>query len=117
MMVMQWKEVPAQYESQWAFLFNENRCILHLETPCPICGTRTLRRYYDLNKAEPIVLSGNAFVGRGGLWEWCGTCGHYAHYSAAVPACWKDSLPVETSQLSAVPDEIERVLRESENNA
>ena len=109
-----WHSPPAEYQSAWQALFVQSREMLNLSTPCPICGARTLHHWYHLHRREPKTIGGQLFVGRGGLWEWCSTCGSYEHYSASVPDWWNCDLNVPLDELTAQPTAIEAARRAHE---
>jgi len=106
-----WREVPGHLEAEWRHIFNSSREGLNLSAPCPVCGRKTLHKWFHLEHPKHHKLGDNHFVGTGSRWEWCSHCRTYAHYSAAVPEWWSCDLLVDTANLRHHPAEIERSLR------
>ena len=110
-----WRGVPREFEPQWQRIFQATEETLDLTAPCPVCGSHSLHRWYDLNRKRERMFSGKRFVGDGGRWEWCSACCCYEHYSAAVPEWWSCDLEVDRVRLTAEPTAIEdaRSMREA----
>lgn len=102
----QWSEVPASAGPAWQRAFEEVSSGHALTGACPICGVRSLHRYYSVG--PPLRLAQRGFVSRGGLWEWCSSCGSYEHASVLVPDWWENDLVVDETILTTEPDELQR---------
>ncbi|HEY0099616.1 MAG TPA: hypothetical protein VGB76_11765 [Pyrinomonadaceae bacterium] len=107
----EWRGVPLERVAEWRAVFQSSREGLDLSAPCPLCGVKALRRWYQVNRPEEMVIDGVRYVGRGGLWEWCGDCLRYEHYSARVPEWWACDLEVDERRLTALPTAIEEAIR------
>ena len=82
---------------------------------CPICSKKKLHKYYYVYSYEKKRISGEDFIGNGGLWNWCSSCKHYEHFSSAIPSWWigkTESLDIDEKKLKSKPEEIERALKE-----
>ena len=106
----QWQGVPTATVDAWRSLFNSAPTseAMNLTVPCPVCGARTLHRYYALEKEAPRELRGASYRGPGSYWEWCSTCHSFEHMHGYVPAWWSvPLLNVDHARLTAVPDLLE----------
>jgi len=103
-----WVGVPLDRVEEWQAAFLEDLLAEDIQVPCPICGRVSLHRWYDSPTPRPAAQDDRRFIGRGALWEWCSVCRAYEHYSALVPKGWHSTLAVETGQLTAEPEAIER---------
>jgi hypothetical protein len=106
-----WHSPPAEYQLAWQAIFVQSREQLDLSALCPICGAQTLHHWYHLHRRELKMIENQRFVGRGGLWEWCSTCGSYEHYSASVPDWWNFEMSVPHNELTALPTALEAARR------
>lgn len=106
-----WRGVPLEFDAQWQRVFQANEEILNLTAPCPVCGSHSLHRWYDLHRKRERVVEGKRFVGDGGLWEWCSACCCYEHYSAAIPEWWSCDLELDRAHLTHEPSAIEDARR------
>ncbi len=90
-----WNGVPLAADAAWREIFNAAAPAeqAHLSAPCPICGNKTLRRFYSLMKVKPREIEGEIYVGPGSYWEWCSSCRAFEHFSGLVPAWWDFDLP------------------------
>lgn len=111
-----WKEVPQKYFSIWINVFDKSREGINLSTPCPLCGERTLHRYYTVKQQGERILQGNRFTGLGELWEWCSTCRSFARYSVAIPDWWYCDLSIDPRELAHTPEVIEEALRKRQQS-
>lgn len=108
-----WRGVPEECLREWYAVFAGSREGLNVSSPCPVCGARTLHRYYQHGKKVEVVADGELYVSRGASWEWCSTCRPYEHATALVPAWWSGELEVELSKLTAEPEALEAALRQA----
>ena len=106
-----WHDVPSEHEAEWVRIFYASMEGLDLSSLCPVCGARTLHRWYWPGDKVDKVLDGRRYVARGSEWEWCSACYSYMHYSAYVPAWWSSDLTVDPSALLHRPEPIERMRR------
>jgi hypothetical protein len=109
-----WSGVPEERLRAWHAVFSIENAPLStdLPDPCPICGSRTLHRYYRVYRGGPEHFQGRAYQGRGGGWGWCSSCLSYEHYQALVPASWHgDPLLDTVERLEHSPEFLERALR------
>ncbi len=105
----EWQEV-LESRPEWRRTFNEDSDSADLVGPCPVCGSRTLHRWYLLEDREAKVLRGLHFKGRGRLWEWCSTCRTFEHYrDGFVPDWWTAPFDVAPDRLRYDPGPIEEV--------
>lgn len=44
---------------------------------------------------------------RCGVWTWCSDCGAFSHMSAQTPACWKNPVFIDETELCSEPDYLE----------
>ena len=109
--IPRWRDVPEEHWETWAAVFLASQEGLNLSVPCPVCGAAALHRYFHLHERKEFQSHGNRFLGRGGLWEWCGRCRAFAHYSAAVPEWWSCDLKVDINNLTPHPDAIEEAMQ------
>jgi hypothetical protein len=114
-----WKDIPDEHWSEWSKIFgNSHAPSLNLSEPCPVCQAKTLHRWYMVGKSAKPFLSKYGVISHatGALWEWCSTCGSYAHYSARVPDFWSPPIDfhVDTSQLRTLPWMLEDMRQEWE---
>jgi hypothetical protein len=108
-----WQGVPLTFIDSWRQLFNAapQQEAMHLSAPCPVCGQRTLHRYYSLEKVAPRELRGVLYQGPGSYWEWCSSCKSFEHMHGYVPDWWKvEPLPIDHAQLTAIPDVLDDAL-------
>ena len=103
-----WQQVSDSEEKEWRRIFQSSREGVNLTAPCPVCGHRSLHRYYHLEKQQPHTLGRKQFIGTGSLWEWCSNCRTYDHFSAAVPDWWSSDLSPDITNLRHHPAEVER---------
>ncbi len=111
--IRQWQGVPTAIIDAWRTLFNATPATegMNLSASCPVCGQRTLHRYYALERAAPRELRGAAYQGPGSYWEWCSSCRSFEHMSGYVPAWWQvEPLAIDHARLTAVPDLLDEVL-------
>jgi hypothetical protein len=106
-----WRGIPEDKRSDWRTVFLERGLGPLLKAPCPICGERSLRRYFNRARTFPAMPPG--VVGRGGSWEWCASCGSYEHSSGLVPVWWVPVAVVQEAELAAEPEQLERQFREA----
>lgn len=104
---IRWRGVPLALDREWQAVFQATQEILDLAAPCPVCGSCSLHRWYDLNRERVTEFEGKKFIGGGGLWEWCSACRCYEHYSARIPEWWVCSLKVDASMLTHDPAAVE----------
>jgi hypothetical protein len=109
-----WRGVPLELTRAWDEVFRRSREATDLSAPCPVCRAYTLHRWFQVGHPEEIVLEGQRFRARGGLWEWCSSCRSYEHASAFVPEWWASDLDVDETKLTAEPGAIEAALRARE---
>jgi len=66
-----WDGVPVEAHTAWRKIFNAAPPSeqAHLSAPCPICGSKTLRRFYSLMKVKPREIRGEIYTGPGSYWE------------------------------------------------
>lgn len=103
-----WKGVPLELDREWRAAFGERSNGVRLATSCPICGERSLCRYWGSASTQG---ASPGFAGRGALWEWCSSCCSYEHYSGLVPEWWQ-AIPLSTEhRFTAEPEEVEQSLR------
>jgi hypothetical protein len=102
-----WKQVPPTLFESWQKIFNESEKGFDVGGECPICGKRTLHRWFMKGKPIEQTIKGNKFVAQGALWEWCSSCGTFEHYSALIPDWWQCDLDVDLSNLTFTPESIE----------
>ena len=102
-----WRDVPEGLTVVWRVIFDRSSEGLDLDSTCPVCGARTLHRWFHLATPKPVVTAGRRWLGRGGEWQWCSTCKSFEHSSGLVPDWWKDPLRVDATQLMSDPDVIE----------
>jgi hypothetical protein len=103
-----WRSVPDDQQVAWDRAFAAPAQGVDVSGACPICGEPTLRRYLRAYES-----------GRGGGWEWCGTCFSFDHYQAVVPDWWDRSLLLDAVPMSVLehsPEFLERALRLAEND-
>lgn len=103
-----WRSVPEDQQLAWGRAFAAPAPGVGVAGSCPICGEGTLRRYLRLYES-----------GRGGGWEWCGTCFSYDHFQAVVPDWWDGSLLLDAVPMSVLahsPEFLERALRLAEDD-
>ena len=108
-----WKGVPLESLQAWDEVFNSTQETLNLSSPCPVCGMRTLHRWYQIHIPEERIVQGKHFIARGGLWQWCSSCRSYLHASAFVPDWWKSDLRVDETKLTSEPEMLEQALQAS----
>lgn len=109
-----WAGVPEEHRRAWEAVFSIDRGSLtaDIPDPCPICGSRTLHRYYRVYRGGPEQFQGRAYQGHGGGWTWCSNCLSYEHGSALVPASWHGDPRLDTvERLEHSPEFLERALR------
>ena len=104
---MDWRGVPLELDREWQTVFQATQEGLNLAAPCPVCGSCSLHRWYDLHRERVREFQGKTFIGDGGLWEWCSSCYCYEHCSAAVPYWWVCNLNVDKSKFTHDPSAIE----------
>lgn len=112
-----WRGVPLEFVPQWRRVFQATQEILDLTAPCPLCGSHSLHRWYDLYRTHERVFEGKRFVGDGGLWECCSACRCYEHYSAAIPEWWSCDLEVDLTRVTHEPTAIEDARQAREASA
>lgn len=105
-----WQDVPNEHVAQWREVFFSTKEGLNLSAPCPICGCRSLHKFYHLHRLVSKTIGDEKFIGDGSLWTWCSHCLSYEHYSAFVPEWWHDTLPVDEARLSHQPEALEEAL-------
>lgn len=107
MQLNRWIGVPVEKALAWREAFRGAES-LNVTTPCPVCGSLSLRHYYLLDKLAPREMRGVKFSGPGSYWAWCATCGAYEHATSFVPESWKGPvLPVRNELLTPMPEELE----------
>jgi hypothetical protein len=101
-MLNEWRGVPLEQQIAWSSAF-ESSIGSEIECACPICGNRSLHRYYypQRSKVKPQLNI------TGALWEWCSACKRYQHYSCRVPEYWVEPFAVDEKKLTASPAHIE----------
>ena len=104
-----WHGVAEEKQIEWQQIFAASTEGLRLSAACPLCGQRGLRRYFGGARETTIAKPG--FVGKGGSWEWCSSCGSFEHASCLVPAWWQPISGINESNLSALPEELEVQLK------
>lgn len=112
----EWLGVPPEREAEWRAVFQSSREGLGLTARCPVCGVAGLRRWYQVNRPEARVIDGVRYVARGGLWQWCGACRSFEHFSALVPEWWACDLEVDEGRLTALPTAIEEAIQRRGQN-
>lgn len=111
-MAIVWREVSTENHPGWRSVFNAEPRSEALATPCPVCGTSTLHRWYAVDSEDDIELGGQRYVGRGRLWEWCSSCGSYEHFrDGYVPEWWRSVLVIPHDLLTYDPGPIELLRR------
>lgn len=111
----QWQGVPIAVVDVWRAVFNAAPAseMMDLSTPCPVCGSKSLHRYFSLEKEAPRELRGASYRGPGSYWEWCASCHSFEHMHGYVPSWWSmQPLSVDHSQLTAIPDLLEAARRQ-----
>ena len=104
---MDWRGVPLEHINVWHQIFSRSREALDLAEPCPVCGAIALHRWYHVRELRARDVNGAFFRGRGGLWQWCSSCGCYEHAQALVPLWWNSDLQVPQTVLTHAPEAIE----------
>ncbi len=100
-----WLGVPADAQTLWRDAFSGSDPGATLSAACPLCGEKSLRRFYD--NPRPTRATREGFVGRGSSWEWCAACGAYEHTSCLVPIWWEPLQFVNLNHLTAEPEQLE----------
>src|SRR6266849_3123049 len=103
----QWRDVPEAVTQSWRFILDNSTEGLNLDAPCPVCGHRTLHRWFNLHKSRLTDAHGRQWVGSGSEWRWCSTCMTYEHSSGLVPAWRQSNLVVPEDELRHDPGPIE----------
>lgn len=106
-----WRGVPLEMQSQWQVAFATASDGISPQSACPICGNRSLRRFYGKSSPSPVVREG--FVGLGACWERCSECKAYVHSSCLVPTWWKPIEIRSEAALTAEPEQLEKHLKEA----
>lgn len=104
---LKWKGVPSEHWKNWQDVFQSSPPDegMRLAAACPICGARSLFRYYALGKVSPCEIRGAKVKGTGSYWEWCSNCRSFEHMSVWVPEWWQVApLKIDHAQLTALPD-------------
>lgn len=105
-----WNGVPVDGILAWRAAFR-GATGMNVDAPCPVCGSRSLRQYYVLDKPASREIRGVKFAGPGSYWAWCGSCGVYEHATSFVPESWRGPvLPVRHDLLTPVPKELEEAV-------
>lgn len=110
----EWHGVPQDWLAAWRHVFNSaGSCEkAHLFSECPVCGAKSLYRYFSLERVQPREMRGQAYRGPGSYWEWCASCHSYEHMFGYVPEWWDvEPVDIEHSQLNVIPDLIDQALR------
>jgi len=110
-----WNGVPLHLVEIWNDVFQKSPETLNLSSPCPVCGSIALHRWYQIGRPIDKIARGQRFIARGALWEWCSACRTYSHSSALVPEWWSSCLVVNEADLTAEPEAIEKAIREQKN--
>lgn len=105
-----WVGVPKEKNDKWNVIFGNELSKPILSEPCPVCGQKKLRRYYEIISFQNFVSRGQKYIGKGGGWEWCKNCYSYSHFSAAIPDGWLDVLAGIQKPMSKItPDDFDRL--------
>jgi hypothetical protein len=103
-----WSSVPRELDKAWMDIFYASQEGLNVSAPCPVCGTASLHRWYQVGRPEERFSDGRRYVARGGQWQWCSTCRTFDHSSSLVPEWWSCDLPVDEARLTMTPGAIEQ---------
>jgi hypothetical protein len=106
-----WKGVPLEKLEQWTAIFNASQEGVNLAAPCPVCGSPTLHRYYQVGRPTNRIIAGQRFVAEGASWEWCSTCRSYEHGRSLVPEWWSADIVVVSGKLTAEPEELQKAVQ------
>jgi hypothetical protein len=106
-----WNGVPLERVAAWNEVYSLSQEGVDLSASCPVCGSRTLHRYFLVGKPGVVVRRGRRYVASGAGWEWCSSCRSYVHFSGLVPEWWSSDLRVESSELTAEPEALERAIQ------
>ena len=83
-----------------------------LMAQCPVCGSRTLHRWYHQEDTVAREFGGVRFKGHGRLWEWCSTCQTFEYLpDGLVPEWWTTPFNVEPRLPKSNPEPFEDVRR------
>ncbi|MRH86170.1 hypothetical protein GFY24_01600 [Nocardia sp. SYP-A9097] len=106
--ISEWRPVPSELYAEWREVFNRDWSGAEVESACPVCESKTLRRWYALDEDTAMVLRGVEFSGQGRLWEWCSSCQVYETFpDGYVPGWWSPPYQVDDSALGHDPHAIE----------
>lgn len=106
-----WQGVPQEKRNEWYSIFDASHEGINLSIACPVCGTPTLHRYYQVGRPIERCIEGNRFVAVGASWEWCSTCFCYEHATVLVPDWWSERLQINEQDLTAEPEVLEEAVR------
>jgi hypothetical protein len=106
-----WHSVPVTHEKAWQAIFQSSHEILDLSASCPVCGRKSLHRWYHVGEPVNRMINGIRFIARGGVWEWCSSCRCFRHYSGLVPEWWSCNLNVDDDKLTVFPTAIEDAIQ------
>jgi hypothetical protein len=102
-----WRDVPVEKLPAWQALFDSSTEGLEVSEACPVCGSLSLHRWFNLHKSCPTVEFGRSWVGGGSQWQWCSNCRSYEHSNGLVPDWWNSGLAVPEADLRSDPEPIE----------
>jgi hypothetical protein len=102
-----WRSVPDENLSEWRAVFDRSMEGLDVSEACPVCGSQSLHKWFNLHRIRATVEFGRSWVGSGSQWQWCTNCRSYEHSSGLVPDWWNSGLAVAEADLRADPEPIE----------
>jgi hypothetical protein len=108
-----WKNVPDEHLRLWRSIFASSREGVDLSEACPVCGRRTLHRWYYLDRPRPPSDAAGAWLGSGSEWQWCRSCRSYEHYTVLVPDWWVAPFVVDLADLYEDPGSVEEARLQS----
>lgn len=109
-----WHDIPEEQYTRWRDIFSASTEGARLAAQCPVCGARTLYRWFNLHRPMRIEEFGRTWSGKGGEWEWCRTCRSYQHTSGLVPDWWHPAVTVTPGSLMHDPGPIDAILASEE---
>ena len=99
-----WRGVPQEFSVEWRAAFASQSEGINVSSPCPVCKSMSLRRFFGSTTPSENMPQG--FIGKGASWEWCSACGVYEHASCLVPVWWRPIKIKSERSLTAVPEQL-----------